>query len=326
MSTICSTKKSKTCTDRGLGVHQLSAAIKQWQFVGLEICDGHLSIKRNRIWKLRFALDRVFSLSRIAGKILGVLVGHCTWCMLLRRESLSIFCHVYELIRKHRDACTFMAFSVRQELEHIRNVPPLIRTNLHNPLCSTVHASDACSAGLGVCARVASLSTVGRIAQFSEKWRYQIEGKIHGRHAAFGGTQDINCPEFDHGDYLTYAQLLDVDREQFHEAALFHDVPWFVLEPKDWQVVHMSKLSLPEFITRSEGRAVVISAKHLLRSCQPHGTRALVDNMSFCLAATRGRSSSSSLGKVCRQLGALALCPGTKFCVRWICSELNISD
>jgi hypothetical protein len=145
--------------------------------------------------------------------------------MLLRRESLSIFCHVYEFIRKHRDTCTLLPFSVRQELEQTRNVPPLIRTNLHSPWCSTVRASDACTAGLGVCARVASLSTVGRIAQFSEQWRYQIEDKIHARRAALGGTQDINCPEFDHGDYLTDAQLLDVDCEQFHEAALFHDVP-----------------------------------------------------------------------------------------------------
>jgi hypothetical protein len=91
--------------------------------------------------------------------------------MLLRRESLSIFCHVYEFIRKYRDTCTFMLLSVRQELEQIRNVLPLIRTNLHSAWCSTVHASDACTAGLGVCARVASLATVGRIAQFFEKWR-----------------------------------------------------------------------------------------------------------------------------------------------------------
>ena len=90
----------------------------------------------------------------------------------------------------------------------------------------------------------------------------------------------------------------------------------------------MSKLSRPEFITKSEGRGLLIALKHCLRNIQSFGQRGvfLVDNMSLCLAITRGRSSSPNLVSCCRSVAALLLATGFRLACRWIPSEVNISD
>jgi hypothetical protein len=248
--------------------------------------------------------------------------------MLIRRESLSIFCHVYEFIRKHRDSHVFIPKSVRHELEHIRNILPLLRSDMSRAWCPLVHASDASSFGLGVCTRSASLSTVSRFGRFSERWLFLLEDKIQARRAALGGPQKFDDPEHDNCFYLSDNQLLDIDSDNLVDVDAFSDIPASFLKPEHWSVAHMSRLRFSEFITRSEGRGLLVSIKHLLRSSQNFGTRALflVDNMSLCLGVTRGRSSSASLIKNCRQVAALALASGCRFHVRWIPSELNIAD
>ena len=214
-------KINKRITGLGLGVHEQSQASTQGQFVGLEFDRGRVSIKKIRLWRLKFALDRVLSFRKMSGKMLEIIIGHCTWCMLIRRESLSVFCHVYEFIRKHRDSHVFIPKSVRHELEHIRNILPLLRSDMSQTWCPLVHASDASSFGLGVCTRSASLSTVSRFGRFSERWRFLLEDKIQARRSALGGPQKYDDPDHDNSYHLSDNQLLDIDSENFVNDGTF---------------------------------------------------------------------------------------------------------
>ena len=89
-----------------------------------------------------------------------------------------------------------------------------------------------------------------------------------------------------------------------------------------------SKLKFKEFITKSEGRALLLAYKRALRTHNAFGNRVAVlgDNLTLCLAVARGRSSSPSLVKVCRSICALSLATGSRLFPRWVPSELNIAD
>eukprot|EP00959_Pyramimonas_sp_CCMP1952_P259027 5415278-Pyramimonas_sp.AAC.1 len=77
-----------------------------------------------------------------------------------------------------------------------------------------------------------------------------------------------------------------------------------------------------------EGEALVLAARHLLRSSEAFGKRlaTLVDNLPLALAATKGRARSLHLRGPLRKLAALSLASGSSFYTRWIASELNPSD
>ena len=68
--------------------------------------------------------------------------------------------------------------------------------------------------------------------------------------------------------------------------------------------------------------------QHLARSQRNLGKKHLVlsDSMSAILAISKGRSSTSSMNRVCRQVAALCFFTGMSLEGRWIPSELNPAD
>ncbi len=95
-----------------------------------------------------------------------------------------------------------------------------------------------------------------------------------------------------------------------------------------WSTAFHGRWSGPEDIMRLEGRALVMSVRHALRSTQNLGHHLvfLCDNLALVLAVTKGRGSSPSLNATCRELSALSLLTGCSFHFRWVPSELNPSD
>ena len=77
-----------------------------------------------------------------------------------------------------------------------------------------------------------------------------------------------------------------------------------------------------------EGRAAIRGIRRISRNRMRHGQRhvILVDNMSLCLALTKGRSSSKHMLHICRQTLALSIVTDCRFVFRWIASELNPAD
>ena len=95
-----------------------------------------------------------------------------------------------------------------------------------------------------------------------------------------------------------------------------------------WQFRFNVQMTIPEHITLLEGRGMLASVRHKLRSVDSFGKRHLHlnDNLGMVLAAEKGRSSTFGTLRICRRLCALYLASDTSFSHRWIPSELNVAD
>ena len=320
-------------TQLGLQVHEQTSASASASFVGLELSHNRLRVKVARLWKLRRALEHVLHVGYISGSVLEVLIGHVTWSMLVRREALAFLHHSYRFIHSHYHSRIRIPSCLALELRTIVAILPLLFSQLDNQWSTLVHASDASESGLGVCTRRIPAAEVGAIGRCHEKWRFKTEDAIQARAHALLTPPGLSTPPIATvSSFDVAAQLNCLDPDSFDAVVdsvrRFDEVPNSWLDPKTWSVVHSSQTTRTEHITRSEGRALVWSACHALRSLENHNKRCLflVDNMSLCLGVSRGRSSAPSLRYPLRQLAALSLATGSRLVCRWIPSETNIAD
>eukprot|EP00973_Karenia_brevis_P052927 7356507-Karenia_brevis.AAC.1 len=61
--------------------------------------------------------------------MLEIILGHCTWIMLIRRESLALLNKVYQFCRDNDDVSAPMSSDVVRELWHVRSLLPLFTAN-----------------------------------------------------------------------------------------------------------------------------------------------------------------------------------------------------
>ncbi|CAK0811879.1 unnamed protein product, partial [Prorocentrum cordatum] len=87
-------------TARGLPVLEFSPAVSKGVFTGLEIdgASGIIRVRPDRLVRTRQAVLGLLKRGRASDGALSVLVGHCTWGMILRRDVLSIFNAVYRFM------------------------------------------------------------------------------------------------------------------------------------------------------------------------------------------------------------------------------------
>ena len=118
-----------------LPCHEIESASTFLKFAGLDFdgIDNTCRVSWNRIWKIRFCIDYVLSLTHLYGRQLEAILGHVTWACMVQKHSLSIFVAVYDFARLHRDERTMIWPSVRRELQRMRKYSS-------SPLC---HARPA---------------------------------------------------------------------------------------------------------------------------------------------------------------------------------------
>ena len=102
----------------------------------------------------------------------GVL-GHCTWAMLARRETLAIFVNVYKHIYDNPPQTQkSMSAACIRELRILRDILPLLSVDLSSPWFGTVFSSDASEYGIGVTSRKVNTDLIREAGSISEKWRF----------------------------------------------------------------------------------------------------------------------------------------------------------
>ena len=226
----------------GLTVHEVSVASTSGEFIGLEFSHNSFSVKRARLWRLRFALDRLLQIRNASPKLLEILVGHITWIMMVRRESLALLNRCYRFIHRDNPESVNLPFDVTSELENIRNLLPLLRASCAATWCPTLHAADASGTGLGVCYSPSSPDEVGGLGRMLEKWRVRSEDAICARRSALGVTlpgrvDDVLLDYLDqHSKPLATAQLLDIDPDIKDSILHFNEIPGKILDPSRWKV------------------------------------------------------------------------------------------
>ena len=153
----------------GLKVHEETDSTGGASFLGLELFKGRLlSIKRKRLWRLRWGLETLLRKGQCSSAVMQVVAGHITWALLLRRESLSILDKTYAYIFSSQPAGAPLWPAVRRELWTIRSILPLICADLSAPWCPTLSCSDASEFGLGVCTRPLQPDLVSSFGGFAE--------------------------------------------------------------------------------------------------------------------------------------------------------------
>ena len=219
----------------GLTVHEEEEAQMSADFVGLH-CDGksgYVSIKPGRILKIRSAVDELLRRQFCSGKLLQLLLGHCTWALMGRREGLSILRSSYAFMHQNLNRSSRLWPSVRQELVWVRDLLPLFRMQINCGWATDITASDSSPWGFGVCHRTIPEQQVREYGACSERWRFKCEDAIRARENTFRGQN----PEDVLASSRSPKKRDPQDLPSFIKERGFDEIPPELLDKKAWETV-----------------------------------------------------------------------------------------
>lgn len=323
---------------RGLGfrVHEELDSSCRAQSLGFLI-DGSAGVVTpipEKLQKVRGAFRWLSRRPRVNGKSIEKLVGHATHFMLLRRELLRIFHATYRFIQECYSKRARLWPSVAREAKWACWLLGLCSADLRKPWHDRLTASDASLSGIAVCSRDLPVREIRDIARYKEAWRFKVNDRVvNPRKSALPSTEKVEIlhpsPQRDPFSDPSTVKPLSVESED--PFVLNYDFPEIsseVMDKDNWQFRFNVQMTIPEHITLLEGRGMLASVRHKLRSVESFGKRHLHlnDNLGMVLAAEKGRSSTFGTLRICRRLCALYLASDTSFSHRWIPSELNVAD
>ena len=211
-------------------------------------------------------------------------------------------------------------------MQHFTGALVLMRADWWLPWKNEVVCTDASPYGYGVCGAVwpqGSASSVGRV---SERSRFRIVAQpLSGARSRFFAFN---------AEKLSHEQLSDV-------LAGEPTPEWEWSVDESFPEIDATLLQKPLFTPLAHGAyshkedILVLESRALLRglevACSVYHHRncrvlMLVDNMSVCLSFERRRSRNFRVLVCIRRLAALALALNVRVSVRWIPSEVNVSD
>ncbi len=309
----------KKLRSRGLPTHEAEggAGVETlgWKFDG----DGPVvRVTNRRLWRIRLATLELLRVGKANGKLIEKLVGHFTFAGLLQRWLLSVFQAVYVFIQRHYDAEVPLWDEVRRELFWAASLIALVKRDLSSTWSDIVYATDASLWGRGIVSSKRNVEDVRRVGRYNDRWRFTAEEEK----TVFTTETAASCEAWD-------CETLE-PKQQVDESSVRAPFPEVDLEfiGESWTEVEGSRWDRVEPIPILEGRALVWLLQHLARSQRNLGKKHLVlsDSMSAILAISKGRSSTSSMNRVCRQVAALCFFTGMSLEGRWIPSELNPAD
>ena len=319
--------------------HRLKDKLQEWGFEMHEelgpttvfptlggVIDGSRGLvmpNKDRYWNL----SRAFQLVQrrpVSSEMIQRLLGHGIVVMVLNRSGMNIFRSLYDFaargfrrIRLWKSAC--------RECRMFLGVLPLLVGDLRRSWSPTIQCSDASPDGYGICERDLALEKVSEQGLWHERWRYKRL------------SPEEWCPR---DRALRRDPLLDIDTARASPGAIeqtdvfvrnesFNEIDHDILRPEDWRVAKTGKWKhTHEHITLKEGRALTLLARRLSRAAKFRNKKVLVlvDNLALAFSIGKGRSCNHDMLRVVQKIGALSLACNFLLRVRWIPSELNISD
>ena len=134
-----------------------------------------------RFGRIRKSLTYILNQRTVAGWVVEVLVGHCTYFALVNRDLLSIFSATYAFIRKHYTKAATLWKSVQCELRAFRGLMVFASARWTDPWSPKVYACDSSLTGFGIQSAVWDSETVAQVGRVKEKsrWRLGAESARH---------------------------------------------------------------------------------------------------------------------------------------------------
>lgn len=243
----------------------------------------------------------------VTGLQLSQLIGSWTWCLMLRRPALSILRHVYRYIIV-ADKLPFTLWpSVRTELVCLLAMVTLLHTSMAAPFFHHAYASDASELAAGVVTTPLTHALARALYPLSSNPSVNLLPLQR----ALGPDGDSQLP----AEFLQYME--DIGSE-LHESVTL--APWATIVSQRWR--HMQHINALEL------HAALLAVRHAIThpDCISSRVFSLVDSSVVYYALWKGRSSSSRLLPVLRQLASMLLATGMTLQPCWIPSALNPAD
>ena len=282
-------------------------------------------VSENRLWKIHKAIQALLRRKKSTGKALEIIVGHCNFAGLMNRCSLSCFSSIYKFILKHYDTPSVMWDSVRDELAGFSGCLFLLVQDWQRPWNELVSSSDASEEGYGICHSWWDRSEVAEVGRTLERSRFR---RSSGHSARESALHAAGFELSEKGWVKSAAGAAALADAGWEIVSGFPEVPAASLRRELWHPKMWGKWRRDDDILVLEGRAVLKSLKRIALTRFGHDLRQLLlcDNMSVVLSFERCRSKNFKLLSLIRRFAAYCFSRNIHVAIRWIPSELNISD
>ena len=279
-----------------------------------------------RLWRIHHGIRGLLRRGKCSGKVLEIIIGHCTFLGLICRPILSIFHAVYPFMRKHYTEVACLWKTVREELQAFMGVSFLLVQDWWRPWNPMVTSSDSSPVGYGICKSWWPRQLVAEVGRIQERSRFKRCDRHSARESALTAAGfHLHNNAWTLMDGKTLLALAD---EGWEVSSEFPEVPSGSLKRHLWSPVSWGKWKHDENIGVLEARTVYKAVKRLCMTRYGHGIRHvhLCDNLGVVLSVERCRSKNFKILKVIRCIAAFCLARNVHLSVRWIPSELNVSD
>ena len=254
-----------------------------------------------------------------------ILIGHLTFCGLVRRPSFCVFHTVYKFIHRHYGdgggrpcgSGSEMNFKLFRGFYSVQD--------WWRPWNRLVSSSDASLSGDGICHSWWEQRIVAKCGRLLERNRFR---RIGGHSAREEALTAAGCRR----EGQRWVPVSHVAAKKLEEAGWevdgsFEEVPARLLR-EVWAAKLWGTWRFSDGILILEAFAVLKSVKKIALTRFGHGIRQLhlSDNMSVVLSIERSRSKNFKLLKVIRRIAAYPFSRNIHLAIRWIPSELNVAD
>eukprot|EP00438_Fugacium_kawagutii_P028530 Skav222527 [mRNA] locus=scaffold2875:78605:82075:+ [translate_table: standard] len=321
--------------------------------------------KPTRLWKVFLAGRELCKRTRVRADIVEVWLGHATSAFRLCPCLLSVFNYIYRFVMLNRGRRVVMWPSVRAEIMQATALVWYARSSLGGHYNSEVDMGDSSGFGYAMTSKECSPMLIHEEAAVKEKWRFislpeDVKSAVEFLNTEDDGDRDHSGLHDEHlqafvrsgvGPDTEYGQWLQQSLEegswlrtspilsQFRAKRsrrmdieipeLIKPVSGKILEPDSFRLLWMRRWRNPaETINIKEARVALSSLKRMARSKSGVGCRKLTlcDNLSAVLALEKGRSSSSSMNRICKTAAALQVALQIRWSLRHVETKRNQAD
>ncbi|CAE7224534.1 unnamed protein product [Symbiodinium sp. CCMP2592] len=255
---------------KGLLLHTGEVGHDNIQTLGVSLDGANLttSLTPERFHRVRQGVRGLLRRGRCSGKTLEIVVGHCTYCGLLHRGTLSVFHAVYKFIQRHYTDTVKLWPSVKVELRVFAGLMPFLISDWSRAWNDKVFISDASEEGFGICSATWPVDEVRKAGALKERLRFRRSGGHNARESALTAAGFVR-------DEISGAwRASELSAEEYLDSSgweINQDFPEIsgALLARDWETVQAGEWARAEHIVHLEARALVKSfeACHEVTDC-----------------------------------------------------------
>ncbi|CAK0899857.1 unnamed protein product [Prorocentrum cordatum] len=263
----------------GLDLHKSSVGSGASEALGTKL-DLELmrsGVSDGRFWKVYLGLGGLLARGRATGRALEVVLGHCTFCGLALRGSLSCWHASYRFIQRHYLEPARLWAEVVKEIKMFRGLLTLMVQDWWRPWNCCVLQTDASESGWGMAQSFWPQHVVEQVGRLPERARFR---SALGRPARESALAAANLARDSSGALCSFADVDNPDSlasdplSSWELDPGFAEVPWQWLRKGAWETVRSGVWRFAEDILILEARALVKSIQRLAKTAHGRASQA----------------------------------------------------